>query len=119
MSEYWTEHASIALDEAGISGATADQIEAIAGVMESAHDFHAQAHGHDVASVNFHAAEEKQTNRLKAELDYEKTVPRDRCDACEGKGNHKDGWGREFGCRECDGKGIKPIYPFRMKGAAP
>lgn len=58
--DYWIEHAEIALSEAGLPPATRDQLEAIAGVIESAHEFYGQSMGHDVASVNLRAEQERQ-----------------------------------------------------------
>lgn len=57
--DYWREHAEIAMSEAGITGATDEQLNAIAGVIESAHDFYGQAMGYDVASSNLKAAQER------------------------------------------------------------
>ncbi|MCP4208886.1 MAG: hypothetical protein GY767_17805 [Shimia sp.] len=75
MMDYWLDHADIALNEAGIQDATEAQIEIIAGVIESAHDFYGQAHGHDIASDNFKAEEERQ--RRKALTDLEESKDRE------------------------------------------
>jgi hypothetical protein len=58
--DYWREHAEIAASEAGLTGLTENQLEAIADVIESAHEFYGQSMGHDVASVNFRAEEQRQ-----------------------------------------------------------
>ncbi len=73
--DYWIEHADIALNEAGIQDATEAQKEIIAGVIESAHDFYGQAQGHDIASDNFKAGEERQ--RKKALTDLEESKDRE------------------------------------------
>ena len=59
MGEYWREHAEIAADEAGLTDLSDAQLDAIAGVIESAHEFYGQSHGHDVASANFYAEKER------------------------------------------------------------
>ena len=58
--DYWNEHADIAMNEAGLKGVTPEQLDIIAGVIESAHDFYGQNSGNDVASVNFVANEKRQ-----------------------------------------------------------
>ena len=58
--DYWIEHAEIALLEAGLPQATPEQLEAIAGVIESAHEFYGQNMGNDVASANLRAEQERQ-----------------------------------------------------------
>lgn len=79
--EYWLEQAEIAMDEAKIK-ATPDQLDTIAGVIESAHEFYDQSMGHDVASANWHGENEREIKDLKAELhrEREKTV----CPECKG-----------------------------------
>lgn len=81
--DYWTEHAEIAMDEAKLS-ASPEQIQAIAGVIESAHEFFGQSMGHDVANRNWHESKEQEVKDLKQELlaERNKTV----CKECRGKG---------------------------------
>lgn len=81
--DYWTEHAEIAVSEAGIV-ATSEQLEIIAGVIESAHEFYGQSMGHDVASQNFRAAEISETERLQRELQKERE--KIACKTCNGRG---------------------------------
>jgi uridine phosphorylase len=57
--DYWKEHAEIALAEAGLPEATDAQLDAMAGVIESAHEFYGQYSGHDVTTDNFHAEKER------------------------------------------------------------
>lgn len=84
MTDYWTEHAEIALEEAGITGATPEQINAIAAVIESAHEFYRQAHGHDVASANFAAEQLRELKRAEDALAAEKAKVI--CKTCNGRG---------------------------------
>lgn len=76
--EYWIEHADIAINEAGIKGVTPEQLDTIAGVIESAHEFYGQASGDDVANSNFAAHKEReQEDAIKAvqrEADIEKNA---------------------------------------------
>lgn len=67
--DYWIEHAEIALAEANLPPATAEQLAAIAGVMESAHEFYGQSMGHDVASANLRGEQERQRKAEIAEAD--------------------------------------------------
>jgi uridine phosphorylase len=75
--EYWLEHAGIAMDEAGLS-ATQNQLAAIAGVIESAHEFYGQTMGHDVASANWVGEQKRQhAAEIKAlEVENEATIAR-------------------------------------------
>lgn len=41
--DYWTEHAEIAMSEAGIENVSSSQLDIIAGVIESAHEFYGQS----------------------------------------------------------------------------
>lgn len=92
MSDYWTEHAEIAIDEAGLT-ATSDQIQTIAGVIESAHEFYGQSMGHDVASVNLRGEREREIQVLADEVERERN---------------------KVHCKQCDGKGwITSSYGFR------
>lgn len=70
--DYWVEHAEIALSEAGLPAATPDQLQTIAGVIESAHEFYGQSMGHDVASVNFRAEQERQQAEALRAVEKEK-----------------------------------------------
>jgi len=81
MSEYWREHAEIAMDEAKLE-ATDDQLDTIAGVIESAHEFYGQAMGHDVASTNWHANNRQEIEDLKKEVQAEKA--KEICPECRG-----------------------------------
>lgn len=112
--DYWKETISEAFEDAGIT-ATDEQIDTVASWAESAHDNYSMAHGHDVASANFYAAERREKDELEQRLEYEQTVSRKRCNTCSGHGSYRDGWGREFGCTDCDGKGSTPEWPFEYR----
>ena len=81
--DYWKEHAEIAMDEAGLT-ATEDQLDTIAGVIESAHEFYGQSMGHDVASANWHA--EQRSELAKAQLELGKEKQKVLCRECRGEG---------------------------------
>lgn len=81
--DYWKEHAEIAIDEAGLT-ATEDQIDTIAGVIESAHEFYGRAMGHDVASANYHAQQRSELAKAQRELEQEKQKVL--CRECKGGG---------------------------------
>lgn len=68
--DYWKEHADIAMSEAGLT-ATDAQLDTIAGVIESAHDFYGQAMGHDVATSNFIGAQERERKDAIRQLEEE------------------------------------------------
>lgn len=105
MTDYWREHAEIAMDEAGLE-ATEKQLETIAGVIESAHDFFSQSMGHDVASANWHGSKEREIADLNKELhaEREKVV----CPECKGAGT-LTGYGpchsATSDCWKCHGNG--------------
>ena len=44
--DYWNECVAEALEDAGIA-ATKEQIDTVAGWVETAHDYYGMAHGHD------------------------------------------------------------------------
>ena len=79
---YWKEHAEIALNDAGLPKATEEQLEIIAGVIESAHEFYGQNMGHDVATSNFHAEKDRNHKdaiaRIEAERDRERDAEHER-----------------------------------------
>ncbi len=105
MTDYWTEHAEIALDEAGLT-ATPKQIDTIAGVIESAHEFYGQSMGHDVASKNFQSAKDGEIRDLKKELDAERAKVV--CSECWGKGwttSHGPAHSSTSQCFRCKGDG--------------
>lgn len=76
--DYWLEHAEIALSEAGLPSATKDQLQVIAGVIESAHDFYGQSMGHDVSNRNFHAEKERQHKDELAQIEKQKDIEIDK-----------------------------------------
>lgn len=103
--DYWTEHASIAMDEAGIT-ATSEQLDKIAAVIESAHEFYGQMHGHDVADANFRDEQRKKT------ADAERALKREQdkvfCRECNGNGYTIVSYGSRSGesqCWKCGGAG--------------
>lgn len=72
--DYWEDHAEIALSEAGLPPATKEQIEIIAGVIESAHEHYGQNMGHDVANVNLRAEQERQRKAEIAEIERQAEI---------------------------------------------
>jgi uridine phosphorylase len=72
--DYWKEHAEIALEEAGLPSATEAQIDAIAGVIESAHEFYGQNSGNDVATSNFHAEKDRKHSEALKSFEAEKDL---------------------------------------------
>ena len=72
--DYWNEHADIAMNEAGIKDVTPEQLDIIAGVIESAHDFYGQSSGNDVASVNFVANEKRQQEDLIKQIERDAEI---------------------------------------------
>ena len=106
VMEYWLEHAAIAMDEAGLT-ATPEQLDAIAGVIESAHDFYGQAMGQDVASANWHADNERKIRDFAKELRREKD--KIFCKECGGNGRIVMGCGlshtSDSECFKCRGEG--------------
>ena len=114
--EYYSECIENAANEIGLH-LTPEQIlylgEAVSGAVEN----ESMAFGHDVASANFYAREERERDEINQRLRYEQEVPRVRCKTCSGHGFTKDGWGREFGCSDCNGKGSTALYPFKYSQA--
>lgn len=88
MRDYWRESVEIALDEAGVT-ATDEQIEEIAGAIEISHENYGMAMGHDVASVNLAGERERETERLKSEIERERA---------------------KITCRECNGSGWQTTH---------
>ena len=105
MDDYWTEHAEIAVSDAGLT-ATPDQIQTIAGVIESAHEFYGQSMGHDVASANLRGEREREMKALEDEIQREKDkVP---CKVCNGTGETHTYGGTMMStsqCWKCKGDG--------------
>lgn len=104
--DYWEECIREAFGEAKIE-ATDEQIEIVAGWVESSHECYGAATGLDVASANFESDEAKELKRLKAENEKQRqwelnTKP---CKACMTTGLVKDGWGRSVCCDRCRGEG--------------
>ena len=114
MFDYWRECVHEAFEDAGIS-ATEEQIDIVIGWVEGGHENYGMAMGHDVASANLRAAQRREVDEVKALLRYEQEVERKRCNTCSGHGTLRDGWGREFGCPDCAGRGHKATYQFKME----
>lgn len=112
--EYYAECISIAAEEIGLA-LTADQVASLADAVCGAAENESMAFGRDVASANLHASQAREQDEIKQRLRYEQDVPRVRCECCKGLGYLRDGWGREFGCNDCHGKGSTPLYPFRFE----
>jgi DnaJ-class molecular chaperone len=106
MTDYWIEHAEIALNEAGLPKATDEQLEAIAGVIESAHEFYGQAMGHDVASANFKSEEKRRAEEAETKLERERSKVM--CRSCKGTGRevvHGPYHSSDSECFKCRGSG--------------
>jgi hypothetical protein len=104
--DYWIEHAEIALSEAGLPAATAEQLQAIAGVIESAHEFYGQAMGHDVASANWYAQQRRETQALEKRLTDERAKVT--CQTCKGTGrevSYGPYHSSDSECHKCRGEG--------------
>ena len=104
--DYWREHAEIALSEAGLPSATDEQLDAIAGVIESAHEFYGQNMGHDVATANFKGEQQRLMDNLARQLQEE----RDKviCGTCNGGGEivtHGPYHSSSSQCWKCNGDG--------------
>lgn len=110
--DYWKEAVCAALEEAGLA-ASDEQIELMKDVISGAQENYGMAMGYDVASANMSASISREQDEIKQRLKYEQEVPRNRCTGCHGHGFWKDGWGRDFGCQQCSGKGNIPIYQFQ------
>ena len=110
-TDYFSECISDAAEECGAQ-MTTDQIKFIAEAVDGARENMSQAFGYDVASSNFTAARDREADELRQRLHYEQTVSRTRCSACKGHGFYRDGWGRDFGCSECDGEGSTRDWKF-------
>lgn len=110
--EYYSECVAIAADECGAS-LTKEQIDYIGGSISGAVENFSMAFGYDVASSNLRASNDRAADEVKQRLHYEQTVSRKRCNTCAGHGSVRDGWGREFGCSDCNGKGNTPQWPFK------
>lgn len=111
--EYYAECISIAADECELV-ITPDQIKYLADAVAGSVENESMAFGHDVATTNLRAFEDRKVSEIKQRLEYEQTVPRKRCNTCSGHGTLTDSWGREFGCSDCRGKGSTPLYPFKL-----
>ena len=81
--DYWREAVDCALDDAGVT-ATEQQREEIAGVMEGSHENYGMASGHDVASANLSAAQDREKEDLERELARERNKVH--CKECNGAG---------------------------------
>ncbi len=110
--EYYAECIEIAANDIGLS-LTAEQINYLADAVCGSIENESMAFGRDVASANYHAREKREQDEVKQRLRYEQEVPRVRCNSCSGHGFTRDGWGREFGCSDCHGKGSTALYTFQ------
>ncbi len=112
--EYYSECVAIAAEECGAI-LTKEQIDYIGGAVAGSAENFSMAFGYDVASSNLRAHHDREADKVKQMLEYEQTVHRTRCPDCKGHGFTRDGWGRDFGCRSCDGKGSTPDWKFEYK----
>lgn len=99
--DYWKEAVSCALDEAGIT-ASDEQIEQIAGAMESSHENYGMAFGHDCIPNPLQLENARLSRELRVER--EKIV----CKECKGKGriiSHGPYHSSDTQCWVCRGEG--------------
>lgn len=116
--EYYAETISIAADECGLA-ITREQALYLGGAVLGSVENFSVSYGYDVASSNLRASNDRAEDEVKQRLHYEQTVSRTRCRTCQGHGFTRDGWGRDFGCRDCGGKGNTPDWPFKYSAKAP
>lgn len=101
MSDYWKDAVGEALDDAQVQ-ATSEQIDTIAGWMQSAYDNYGMAHGHDCIPNPLQTENDRLSKRLKEE--QEKVF----CLECNGRGSittygpHHNATSR---CHVCNGEG--------------
>ena len=101
MSDYWLECVSIACDEAGVV-ATKEQLERIAGDVESAHQNYGMAHGHSCIPNPLIKELDETKKALRKEMD--KIV----CRECGGTGriiSQGPYHGSDSQCYKCNGDG--------------
>lgn len=110
--DYWRETVECALEDAGIK-VTNDQLKALVGDIEVAHENYGMMHGHDVASANLKADERDKLDKAKKALMYEEEkVP---CPECEGKRapTFNGQWeAARYQCWKCDRTG--KIHPSKI-----
>lgn len=100
--DYWKECVSIAMDETGLK-ATPEQIEYVAGAVESGHENYGMAFYQPPPSENPVYDELK-----KAKDDLRKELEKRRCDECEGYGRITTYGGTHqstMPCFMCNGRG--------------
>jgi hypothetical protein len=115
--EYYAECISIAAEDCGLT-ITPEQALYLGGAVLGSVENFSMAYGYDVASSNLRASHDRAADEVKQRLHYEQTVSRTRCRTCKGHGFTRDGWGRDFGCSDCDGKGSTPDWPFKFNPQA-
>lgn len=99
--DYWVECVEIALADHGVS-ATRDQIVAIAGDVEGAHDNYGMAFYSPPAGEHLNS----EIERLKRELKIERAKVV--CPECDGRGRliyNYGPWGVNSHCSKCNGEG--------------
>lgn len=110
--EYWIECVSNALEDAGVK-ANADQIAMIANDVQGAHECYGMAFGHDVASSNWHANNEREKTALKKAVVHEKEKVN--CPDCKGEGRlryNTGPWAVNTECSKCRGDGR--LHPSKL-----
>lgn len=115
--DYFAECLSIAADECGLE-LTPYQLQYLADAVSEGVENMSMAFGHDVASANFSAREAREKDEMAQRLRHEQECPTKRCEYCRGHGFTTDGWGRQFGCSNCGGKGQIALYQFKYDRAA-
>lgn len=84
--QYWNEAIECAFEECGIE-ATQEQIDQVAGFVQSSHENYGMSFGYDVASANFAADERNKMEKLRKSLEDERN--RRPCHSCNGTGYYK------------------------------
>jgi hypothetical protein len=110
--DYWRECIEIAFADAGIV-ATEGQIETVVGAVEGSHENYGMAFGHDVASLNFRAAEDREKENIEDALLFEKEKVV--CPACSGRGLLISRFGTmqsDGECYKCRGDG--KVHPTKL-----
>lgn len=104
---YWVECVNEALDEAGVSGLTDDQIKIMADCVQGGHENYGLATGEDVADNNISHEDTVKLKMLQEAIEREdawaaETVP---CRSCFATGVVKGVVGIPVDCDRCGGRG--------------
>ena len=115
--DYWGECVAEAFEDAGIA-ATPGQVATVVSWVEGAHENHGQASGSEVASSNYHAAEKREKEKLRADLAFEQE--KGICRDCNGNGRISTScgpWVSNSECANCRGDG--KVHPTKDRSRSP